>query len=214
MSVEGTTQLGISNPRGSWNTLVITSFSKNDNFLLQVTEDPARRSAMLDLVLVNSEVLVGYVKHRGIRGCSDHKVVEFEILQAARRMSSKLTAPDFKRADFGLPRNLLDPPWDKVLEEREAQEIWLIFKGHFLLAQERRIQTIMKLGRTTRRPAWMNMDLLQWVQRMDTKLITVLEHLFYEDRLKELELFNLEKRRLLGHLTIAFQVPKGIPQEI
>jgi len=52
-------------------------------------------------------------------------------------------------------------------------------------------------------------ELLEPVQKKVTKMIRGLKHLSYEDRLRELGLFSLEKRRLWGHLTAVFQYIKG-----
>ncbi|PKU39572.1 dtw domain-containing protein 2 [Limosa lapponica baueri] len=79
----------------------------DDNFHLQMIEEPMRKGAMLDLVLTNKEGLVGNVKFKGSLGCSDHEMVEFKILRAARRVCSKLATLHFRRADFELLRDLI-----------------------------------------------------------------------------------------------------------
>jgi len=122
---------------------------------------------VLDLVLTNKDGLVGNVKLKGSLGCSDHEMVEFKILRAARRAHSKLTTMDFRRADFGLCRDLLvRVAWDKALDGRSAQESWLIFKDYLLQAQERCISTKRKSGKNVRWAVWMKKELLDKVKHI------------------------------------------------
>ncbi|RMC15809.1 hypothetical protein DUI87_08013 [Hirundo rustica rustica] len=70
--------------------------------VLEVMEEPLRRNAMMDFVLTNKKGLVRNVKLKGSLSCSGQELFEFKILEAAKRLHSKLSALDFRRAVWPL----------------------------------------------------------------------------------------------------------------
>jgi len=64
-------------------------------------------------------------------------------------------------------------------------------------------------GPSCKKHAVSSLGSCQFGDNMVMLMIRGLEHLYYEERLRELGFFSLEKRRLRGHLTLAFQYLMG-----
>jgi len=64
-----------------------------DNFLMKLVRETTRGGVPLDLLFTNREGLGGDVKGRSWLGQSDHKMVEFLILDEVRRGGSRTTTP-------------------------------------------------------------------------------------------------------------------------
>lgn len=85
--------------------------------MVQVVEEPAWRGVVLHLVLMKKEGLVWDVGCWGSLGCSDHDMVELKNLCGGNRAESRIPALDFRRAEFGLFREVLGGiPWVRGLE--------------------------------------------------------------------------------------------------
>lgn len=58
---------------------------------------------------------------KGDFACSSQNQLEFGILNGEWKVKKKLIALDFRRADFGIFKNLLERvTWDRVLKEIRA----------------------------------------------------------------------------------------------
>ncbi|KAK4830600.1 hypothetical protein QYF61_012026 [Mycteria americana] len=90
-------------------------------------------------------------------------MIEFLIRGEAARGVSKTATLDFRRADFGLFRRLVERvPWEAALTGKGVQEGWTFFKEEALKAQEQAVPRCRKTSQWGRRLAWLTREL--WLE--------------------------------------------------
>lgn len=75
---------------------------------MRVVREPSREGAPLDLLFASREGLVDGVMVGGCLGHSNHRVIEFLILDEVQEVMSRTATLDFHWADFDLFRDLVD----------------------------------------------------------------------------------------------------------
>ncbi|KAK4825741.1 hypothetical protein QYF61_002180 [Mycteria americana] len=89
-------------------------------------------------------------------------MIEISILEEEGVVSRTATL-DFRRADFGLFRSLVDRvPWEAALKGKGLQEGWTFFKKEILKVQEQAVPMCQKMSRQGRRLSWLNREL--WLE--------------------------------------------------
>jgi len=88
-------------------------------------------------------------------------MIELSVRGEVKGGASKTTNTDFRRADSGLFRMLVERvPWERLLTGKVVQEGWTIFKEEVFKAQEQAVPVCHKTNRRGRQPAWLNKELL------------------------------------------------------
>ncbi|KAK4828082.1 LOW QUALITY PROTEIN: hypothetical protein QYF61_023142, partial [Mycteria americana] len=96
-------------------------------------------------------------------------MIEFLIRGEAVRGVSKTATLDFRRADFGLFRRLVERvPWEAALMGKGVQEGWTFFKEEVLKAQEQAVPRCRKTSRRGRRPAWLTRALARTQEKEES----------------------------------------------
>ncbi|XP_060139070.1 uncharacterized protein LOC132593239 [Zootoca vivipara] len=132
-----------------------------DNFIVQKVGEATRGSAILDLVLTNSDDLVSGVDVAGSLGGSDHALLEFIVQRKGATKHTKTQILDFKKADFRKLRETLgEIPWTEILKGKGVHDGWEFVKREILKAQLQAIPMRQKHGRCLKKPGWLSRELL------------------------------------------------------
>ena len=88
---------------------------------------------------------MGDVKVGDCLGQSDHEI-EFSILGAVRRVTSKTAILNFQRADFDLFRTFVaGVPWELLFKGKGVQQAWMLLKMEILKAQEQNTPLVIQV---------------------------------------------------------------------
>ena len=123
----------------------------------QVIDKLMRGDALLNFSLTRKEELVRDVKVQSCLSHSSHELVQLGMSRGGSKAKSRITAPDFQGAEFGLFIDLVGRR-HMALERRPGEPV--CFQGSPLQPQNWSIPMSRKSSKGGSRPTCMNTELL------------------------------------------------------
>lgn len=133
-----------------------------DKFLFQMVQEPTRKGATLDLVLINKKGLVSNMKFKGSLGCRDHDIMDFKILRMSKKVQvASLLLWISGEQTFPLAGNCLARwhgvvPWKEEGSKKAGQHSRTISsKSRSSASQEKKRQARLPVGlHESKRTSW------------------------------------------------------------
>ena len=117
----------------------------------------------LDLVLSSYENMVIDVTKEGRLGSSDHEILMCALQINVNMGASKTRRRDWRKADFGQMRQLLDLNWERELEGIFTNEMWVEIRDKIKEAMNLCIPWKNVNGR--KKPVWMTRNILNQISK-------------------------------------------------
>ena len=149
-------------PAIDWNLMQAESEGQNfldtvmDCFLIQYVREPTRGQNTLDLVMSKEGITIENVETCMPLGSSDHDVVKFDLKTEVEEEIWKYEYYDYRNGNYKeLAKYMKEQNWEELFMNKDANEMWEIFKEILLGCISRYVPKKRRKGRK-KRPLWFN----------------------------------------------------------
>ncbi|KAK3099345.1 hypothetical protein FSP39_003028 [Pinctada imbricata] len=143
-----------------------------DNYLTQhVTQHTRFREncqpSTLDLILTNTDFIIGDIDYLEPLGSSDHIVLSFELNVNSVHNADVRSKPLYFKANYELINNKIkDINWATILEEKSMEEAWTTFRENISKIVEENVPERIAKGKTKYyQTPWMNSQTKEAIRR-------------------------------------------------
>ncbi len=136
-----------------------------DAFLTQIVTQPMRENNILDLVFASDPDLIRDCKVGEKISGSGHHLIRFSIKTEFTLTSNKTKIPDYRKANFNRPRQLLPLASCNRLNLTDADTAWTDFKNKLLEVERATVPMKTRRANGTLNPPWMTANIKMAINR-------------------------------------------------